>query len=76
MAGHGSPPADDKANHPGRKVGRETFSTAGMSDADIRAHRVASRAWELRPSRLDEDAWEEGRRLNAEQAYYDRYGED
>lgn len=23
MAGHGSAPADDKANHPNRKVGRE-----------------------------------------------------
>jgi hypothetical protein len=23
MAGHGSPPAVDKANHPGRQVGRE-----------------------------------------------------
>ena len=38
-----------------------------MSDADIRAHRVASRAWELRPR--DEDAIEEGRRLNEEERY-------
>jgi hypothetical protein len=27
MAGHGSPPAEDKANHPNRKVGREGIST-------------------------------------------------
>jgi len=66
MAGHGSSPAEDRANHPGRKVGRETFSTAGMSDADIRAHRVATSAWELRPHPADEDAWAEGRALNAE----------
>ena len=63
MAGHGSTPPPDRGSHPGRQVGRE-FSTAGMSDADIRAHRIASRAYELRP--LDEDTREEGRRLNAE----------
>jgi hypothetical protein len=28
MAGHGSPPAEDKANHPGRQVGRSTASLA------------------------------------------------
>jgi hypothetical protein len=66
MAGHGSSPPDDKARHPGRVVTPETFSTSGMSDADIRAHRVATHAYELRPAWNDDDAWEEGRRLNRE----------
>lgn len=28
MAGHGSPPAEDKANHPSRKVGRIVSNVA------------------------------------------------
>lgn len=28
MAGHGSGPAEDKANHPGRKVGRDSGKVA------------------------------------------------
>jgi hypothetical protein len=37
MAGHGSPPADNKADDPKRKVGRETMAQADvdkLSDAD------------------------------------------
>jgi len=31
MAGHGSPPPDDKANHPSRQVGGHTWSKSGAS---------------------------------------------
>lgn len=34
MAGHGSPPPDDRARHPGRQVGR-TFSTRASDLAQI-----------------------------------------
>ena len=69
MSGHGSPPAPDQANHPGRQVGRKAWGEGGphpsLSDAQVEgirqttARNAAFRAY-------DPDTIEEGRRLNAE----------
>jgi hypothetical protein len=49
MAGHGSPPPDDKANHPGRQVGRHTWQPSGSNLGGIvgtSKHWAPNTAWE------------------------------
>jgi len=69
MAGHGSPPAPDRANHPGRQVGRKAYGEGGphpsLSDAQVESVRQQTAANSAFRSR-DPDWIEEGRRLNAE----------
>ena len=44
MAGHGSPPAPDKANHPGRQVGRPMGPDRYSDDPDFMAEGKALNA--------------------------------
>jgi hypothetical protein len=59
MAGHGSPPAEDKANHPNRKVGRETMIAA--SDIALMGGHGTSDPWSEQVEDAygpQKDAWE------------------